>query len=108
MTLLNVNITKDLSTEIARLIEVKRQLNALDEQKKTLEKVKDELEPVVSEWLRSNNYKTWENESATITIKDSYIRRDFDKTRFATEHKDLYENYLKDTNVKESMTVKLK
>ena len=108
MTLLNVNITKDRSTEIARLIEVKRQLNALDEQKKTLEKVKDELEPVVSEWLRSNNYKTWENESATITIKDSYIRRDFDKTRFATEHKDLYENYLKDTNVKESMTVKLK
>lgn len=108
MTLLNVNISKDIKPTIARLVDVKRQLKELESQKAQLEKIETELKEQVSEYMRDNNYKTWDDETTTITIKDSYIRKDFDKARFASEHKDLYENYLKDTSVKESMIVKLK
>lgn len=108
MTLLNVNISKDIRPTIERLVEVKRQLREIEERKSQLEKIEDELKPVISQYMRDNNYKTWENESASITLKDSYTRNDFDKAKFQKENPDIYSKYLKETCVKESMSVKLK
>lgn len=108
MTILNLNISKDITAQIKRLVEIKRQLAELDERKKRLEGIEDELKPQIIEWLRNNNYKSWQDDEVTLTLKDSYIRRDFDKARFQKENPDAYNQYLKDTTVKETMSVKIK
>ena len=89
------------------MAEIQKQINALDFQKKELEGKLSELKDIAAEDMRANGEKTHNTAQATFTLKDSYIRHDFDKARFQKDNAELYDKYLKDTEVKGSMSIKI-
>ena len=108
MTMQFFNLGKARQTEVERLISVRRKLAALDAQKKELEAEEAELKDVIKEEMKANNVKTYDNGIISITLKDGYIRHDFDKERFRAYNAELYNKYLKDVEVNGSMLIKIK
>jgi len=81
---------------------------SLTNKKKALEAKEAELRQAIKEEMQANNIKTFDDGVVSITIKDGYIRQDFDKTKFQAENPELYRMYLKNTNVNSTMIVKIK
>ena len=102
------NIGKSKASEIEQLVNIKKKIDELDKQKKALEEKEAELRQAIKEEMQANNIKTFDDGNVSITIKDGYIRHDFDKAKFQAENPELYVKYLKDTNVNSTMIVKIK
>lgn len=90
-----------------QMVELQKQINVLDYEKKELETKLSELKERAMEDMRANGEKTHNTPQATFTLKDGYIRHDFDKARFQKDNVELYDKYLKDTEVKGSMSIKI-
>lgn len=66
--------------------------------------VKEELKKAMEE----NNITGFETDYLKVTYRKSTTKKDLDKTRLKEELPDIYEDYLKDTNVASSITLKVK
>lgn len=104
MTIPFLNNEKTIFDEMA---EIQKQINALDYEKKVLDNKLSELKERAAEDMRAKGEKTHNTQQATFTLKDSYIRHDLDKARLQKENPDVYNLYLKDTEVKGSMSIKI-
>lgn len=89
------------------MTEIQKEINALDFQKKELTEKLDELKAKATIEMQAKGEKTHKTAQATFTLKDSYIRHDFDKARFQQDNADLFNKYLKDTEVKGGMSIKI-
>ena len=58
--------------------------------------------------MKANAVKTYESETIRVTYKSPSTRSTFDSKKFAEAEPEIYKNYLKSTETKESLTIKLK
>jgi hypothetical protein len=94
--------------KITKLETIYRRKKALEEQIKALEEQEEQIKAEVIAEMKANAVKTYESESIRVTYKSASTRSTFDSKRFAEAEPDIYKNYLKTTETKESITIKLK
>lgn len=58
--------------------------------------------------MRENNCKSFSNDSLSLTRVEERTQDKFDAKAFEQDHPDLYKQYLRQTTVKESLTIRLK
>lgn len=83
------------------IVDVETQLKALTEQKKAL------TEGAMRAMVQAGLYN-WKGENVSITRKTATTRKSFDKDRFEKDYPGVYENYIKETPVSESLLIKIK
>ena len=84
-----------------KLVEFERKLKALKE-------LEDEIKNALLVEMRDKNIKQIEDGALTISYVFPTDREDFDKKAFKEDHKDLYDEYVKFTPVKDSIRIKVK
>lgn len=90
-----------LSEAEGMIIDVEQQLKVLTEQKKAL--TEGLMKAMVKEGLYS-----WKGDKVSITRKTASTRKSFDKERFEEDYPGVYEKYIKETPVSESLLIKIK
>lgn len=88
--------------------EVEKEIANIEEQAKQLKAKSDELRAGLLRVFEKNNVKKYDGEYLTITRKEASTREDFDKKAFQQAHPDIYAQFLKKTNVKSSLLIKVK
>lgn len=83
------------------IVDVETQLKSLTEQKKAL------TEGAMRAMVQAGLY-TWKGDNVSITRKTATTRKSFDKDRFEKDYPGVYENYIKETPVSESLLIKIK
>lgn len=83
------------------IVDVETQLKALTEQKKAL------TEGAMRAMVQAGLY-TWKGDKVSITRKTASTRKSFDKERFEKDYPGIYDNYIKESPVSESLLIKIK
>lgn len=94
--------------KVAKLENIYRAKKTLEEQIKALEEQEDQIKAEVIAEMKTNAVKTYESDTIRVTYKSASTRSTFDSKKFAEEEPELYKNYLKTSETKESLTIKLK
>lgn len=91
----------------AKYQEMEQSIIEIDEQAKYWADKKKELtDGVMKEMVKAGEY-SWKGETISFIRKKETIRKDFDKKAFERDHPDLYKEYLKETPVVGSVTLKV-
>lgn len=88
--------------------EVEKEIAHIEEQAKQLKAKSDELRAGLLRVFEENNVKKYDGEFLTITRKEASTREDFDKKAFQQKHPDIYAQFIKKTNIKSSLLIKVK
>lgn len=83
------------------IIDTETQLKALTEQKKAL------TEGIMKAMVKSGIY-AWKGDKVSITRKTASARKSFDKDAFEKDYPGVYDKYIKETPVSESLLIKIK
>jgi hypothetical protein len=83
------------------IVDIENQLKALTEQKKAL------TEGVMKAMVQAGLY-SWKGDKVSITRKTATTRKSFDKEKFDKDYPNVYEHYIKETPVSESLLIKIK
>lgn len=94
--------------KITKLETIYREKKALEEQIKALEEEEEHIKAEVIAEMKANAVRTYESDSIRVTFKSASTRSTFDSKKFAEAEPEVYKNYLKTTETKESLTIKLK
>lgn len=94
--------------KMAKLETIYREKKALEEQIKALEEEEEQIKAEVIAEMKTNAVKTYESETIRVTYKSASTRSTFDSKKFAEAEPEVYKNYLKTTETKENLTIKLK
>lgn len=81
------------------------QIQGLKQQLAELETVENEFKQVFMEKMKENNIKSFDLGGIKITYVAPTIRKSFDSKKFELENKEVYEQYLKENPVKESLRI---
>lgn len=85
----------------ARLAEFERKT-------KEIKAAEDALRQQILEEMEANDLKSVDTDEMTITYKAAYDRETLDSKKLRADHADLYDQYVKLTAVKASVSIKLK
>lgn len=94
--------------KITKLEAIYREKKALEEQIKALEEQEEQIKALVIAEMKENAVKTYESETIRVTYKSASTRNTFDSKKFAEAEPEVYKQYLKTSETKESLTIKLK
>lgn len=83
------------------IIDIESQLKALTDQKKAL------TDGVMKAMVQAGIY-SWKGDKVSITRKTASTRKSFDKEKFEKDYPNVYDNYIKETPVSESLLIKIK
>lgn len=83
------------------IIGIESQIKQLTEQKKAF------TDGVMKAMVQAGVY-SWKGEHVTITRKTATARKSFDKEKFDKDYPNVYEQYIKETPVSESLLIKIK
>lgn len=83
------------------IIDIENQLKQLTEQKKAI------TDGVMKAMVQAGIY-TWKGEKVSITRKTASTRKSFDKERFEKDYPGVYDKYIKESPVSESILIKIK
>ena len=75
---------------------------------KELKEIQDEYKAKLLEIMEENNILKFDNEAITITRKAATTRETLDSKLLREELPDVYDSYIKFTDVKGSVTIKVK
>jgi len=91
--------------------EISMLLNVIDTAKKNMEYAENQLATLrdsIKEQMEQRGIKAIKNENFTITYKAPTTRQTIDSAKLKVEQPDIYSQYLKETNIKSSIEIKLK
>lgn len=91
--------------------EISMLLNVIDTAKKNMEYAENQLATLrdsIKEQMENRGIKAIKNDNFTITYKAPTTRQTVDSARLKVEQPDIYSQYLKETNIKSSIEIKLK
>lgn len=83
------------------IIDIETQLKALTEQKKAL------TDGIMKAMVGAGLY-SWKGDKVSITRKTASVRKSFDKDKFETDYPGVYDKYIKESPVSESLMIKIK
>lgn len=85
-----------------------RELAELVKAEAELKKAKEKVLAILQEEMEKKNIKKYEDDTLTITYFEPTTRETFDSKAFKEENPDIYDTYVKISDVKASVRVKLK
>lgn len=94
--------------KLQEFVSLERNIIDLNNIIKSLEDAKKVLYADVMSAMKESGCDVWENESIRFKIKSAYTREGIDTNKLKKEKLDIYNEYKKLTNVKESLVVTLK
>lgn len=83
-------------------------LETIYREKKALEEQEEQIKAEVIAEMKTNAFKIYESDTIRVTYKSASSRSTFDSKKFAEAEPEIYKNYLKTSETKESLTIKLK
>lgn len=105
----NPFVTTDLEAKtIDEVLMLDSAIKSLDEQLKYYKEKKEQLNESLLAYMKDNGIAKIDTPSISVAIKDAYVRSSIDSTRLKKEQPEIYSQYLKETQVKESLTIKIK
>lgn len=90
------------------IMPVLKQLQELEIQAKVIDGAQKELKEELLQAMEKYNIKKWDNEVMTITYTAPTTRTNIDSAKLKKDLPDVYNSYLKNSNVKSSIRIKLK
>lgn len=96
--------------ELAEVLKFERQMAQVETRYKKMQAQEAEMKEKIKELMIAHNIDKWTSPSGklTFTLTAPHTQSRFDTTRFKAEHADMYDEYLKETNVKASLAIKVK
>ena len=102
-------VRKDVATtQDEKAIAVVRQMADVLVEIADLEAKRDAFKKQLEEMFEQYGVQKWDNDYFTITRVDGFTKEVFDGKRFKEEHPELHKEYVKQTEVKPSIRIKLK
>ncbi len=102
-------IRKDVATvEDEKAIEVVRQMSEVLVEIAELEAKRDAFKQQLEGMFEQYGVEKWDNEYFTISRVDAYTKEVFESKKLKEDDIDLYNKYVKQTEVKPSIRIKLK
>lgn len=89
-------------------IAIQTQIKGLKQQLAELEAVENEFKQIFMEKMKENGIKSFDLGNIKITYIEPTTRKSFDTKKFEAEHKELYGQYLKESQVKESLRITIR
>lgn len=83
------------------IIDIESQLKALTEKKKVIQ------EAIMMAMVKAGSY-SYKSDRISITRKTASTRKSFDKERFDKDYPNVYDNYIKESPVSESLLIKIR
>lgn len=83
------------------IIDIESQLKSLTEKKKAIQ------EAIMQAMVKAGSY-SYKSENLSITRKTASTRKSFDKEQFDKDYPNVYDKYIKETPVAESLLIKIK
>lgn len=93
---------------LSKLKSIYTKKKALEEQIKALEVEEEAIKAEVIADMQKNAVKTYEGEGIRITLKSAGTKTTFDSKKFAEAEPELYKEYLKVSETKASLIIKIK
>ena len=97
-----------LTVNDQKAIEIVKKMSDVLVEIAELEAKKESFNRQLTEMFERLGVSKWDNEYFTITRVDGFTRETFDGKRFKEEHPELHKQYVKQTEVKPSIRIKLK
>lgn len=97
-----------LTVNDQKAIEVVRQMSEVLVEIAELEAKRDAFKQQLEGMFEQYGVEKWDNEYFTITRVDGFTKETFDGKRFKEEHPELHKQYVKQTEVKSSIRIKIK
>lgn len=94
--------------ELAEVEKIQNEIIAYDKIKKGLQEREKQLRETILKAMQENAIYKLETDGVSITRKKSYKISKFDAKSFGEEHKKLYNKYIKESEVAESLLIKIK
>lgn len=88
--------------------ETAAKLAEFERKAKEIKEAEDALRQRILEEMEANDLKSVETEDMLISYKAPYDRETLDSKKLRADHADLYDEYVKITAVKASVSIKLK
>jgi len=101
------NCVSEITDEIAELYELELLFKSIEVETKTQQARRDELRAKVLKFLDESKVDKTEFGDMTISVRNGGVRKSFDATKLKEEMPEVYEKYLKETKVANSLNVKL-
>lgn len=93
---------------LSKTLQVCKAIEALENEKKQLDAEFEKLKTGLLELMKTNGVKKFENEFIRLTYKEPTTRTSIDGRKLKEEMPEVYENYKKESEVKESIIIKIK
>ena len=101
-------LLKDQATQLARLAEIEDYLADFKARAKAMEDEKAKLTEGLLDIMEQRNVKTYKTDRLTLTRVDAHTSPKFDSTTFKRDYPQMYERYVKESNVKRSLRIAIK
>lgn len=103
-------ITESINEDVMlnKTLQVCKAIEALDNEKKKLDAEFEKLKTGLLDLMKANGVKKFENDLIRLTYKEPTTRVSIDSKRLKEERPEVYENYKKESEVKESVLIKIK
>lgn len=101
-------LLKDQATQLARLAEIEDYLADFKARAKAMEDEKAKLTEGLLDIMEQRNVKTYKTDRLTLTRIDAHTSPKFDSTTFKKDYPQMYERYVKESNVKRSLRIAIK
>lgn len=88
--------------------EVSSKIAEFEKTMKEMKKKEDELREQILREMEEKGIKCVDSKEITITYKYPSTRETFDSKKFKEEHQDLYDEFINISNIKSSISIKLK
>lgn len=98
----------DKKSEILIATEAMEMLRELKRQELKYKELEGKLRPILLQAMQENDTMKLENEELTITRRRAHIRRTFDTKSFREDFPEMAEEYMKESNVGESVALSWK
>lgn len=101
-------LLKDQATQLARLAEIEDYLADFKARAKAMEDEKAKLTEGLLDIMEQRNVKTYKTDRLTLTRVDAHTSPKFDSTTFKRDYPQMYERYVKESQVKRSLRIAIK
>ena len=101
-------LLKDQATQLARLAEIEDYLADFKARAKAMEDEKAKLTEGLLDIMEQRNVKTYKTDRLTLTRIDAHTSPKFDSTTFKRDYPQMYERYVKVSDVKRRLRIAIK
>lgn len=94
--------------QMAKLLEVEQSIIRIEDEAKRMKEVRQQYVDYMLKEMKDRGVKTLETDNIKITVKDAYKRTSIDTAALKKDMPELADKYSKESEVKESLIIKIK